>query len=178
MLGTQTLSGGTASFTATSLTSGNHNITVNYSGDANFTASSATALVSVNAGPLTNFIFSVTGASQQTIATGATATFTFTVSPVSGSFYPSDIKFALTGLPATATATFNPTIVAANAGNQKRDADGKDRSRSVVRWRHISCTGPGLSHASVCDMASEVPWSALLGDPGVSSLGIIPLWMR
>ncbi len=117
-LGTQTLSGGAAAFTANGLTTGSHTITVNYSGDTNFSVSSATALVIVNAASSSDFAFSVTGRSKQTLAAGTAATFTFTLTPVEGTSYPGDVKFTVTGLPETVTATFSPTLVAMDAGKQ------------------------------------------------------------
>jgi len=117
-LGTQTLSAGAAAFTANGLASGSHTIIVNYSGDTNFAASSATALVVVTAAPSTDFTFTVTGGSKQTIGAGGTATFTFALNPLGSSPYPGDVKFAVTGLPANVTATFSPQVVAANVGKQ------------------------------------------------------------
>ncbi len=118
LLGVQTLSGGAAAFTANRLTSGSHTITVNYSGDADFSVSSATALVVVNAASSSDFAFSVAGRSKQTLAPGSAATFTFTLNPVEGTSYPGDVKFTVTGLPATVTATFSPTLIAMDAGKQ------------------------------------------------------------
>jgi uncharacterized repeat protein (TIGR03803 family) len=117
LLSTQTLSGGTATFTASSLANGNHTIIVNYSGDSNFKLSSATASVTVNTGSSADFVFTSTGIAQKVVTVGSTATFTFTLSPL-GASYPGDVNFTVAGLPPSAIATFNPTVVPANGGNQ------------------------------------------------------------
>lgn len=133
-LGTQVLSGGAATLTVNGLASGSHTITVSYSGDTNFIASSATAFVVVNAGTSsTDFTFGVTGGSKQTTAAGATATYTFTLNPVSGTSYPGDVKFTVTGLPATVTATFSPTLVTANAGRQSVTLTVKNTNTASAR---------------------------------------------
>jgi FKBP-type peptidyl-prolyl cis-trans isomerase 2 len=92
-LATEMLSSGSATFATSSLTVGEHDITVDYSGDANFTASSSGTLSQT-----------VTAASSTTSVTsdknpstfGQTVTFTATVSAVSPG----------TGTP-TGTVTFN-----------------------------------------------------------------------
>ena len=117
LLGTATLSGGVATFTTSTLASGTHNITANYSGDSNFVASSGTASIEVSAAPTTDFTFSATGSSQQTVASGSTAIFTFATSPT-GTSYPGDLSFTVAGLPASTTATFSPATIASNGGTQ------------------------------------------------------------
>src|SRR5439155_375077 len=75
-----TLSGGSASFTTSVLTVGVHDITVDYSGDTNFTSSSSTTLSQTvgQAGSKTTFVSSVNPS-----AFGESVTFTATVSSVS-----------------------------------------------------------------------------------------------
>ena len=77
-LGTETLDGsGQATFSTTVLTPGNHSITANYSGDANFSASSSPTLTqTVNLGTSSTAVTS----SANPSSFGQTVTFTATVS--------------------------------------------------------------------------------------------------
>lgn len=88
--------------------------------DANGLTATATYTLTVNqAAPVTPPDFSLTsgGAQSQTVNPGGKATYSFSVSPIGGS-YPSDVTFTATGLPAGATASFSPSTVAANGGQQ------------------------------------------------------------
>ena len=117
LLGTVTLSGGVASYSTTALAAGVTNtLTASYSGNTNFTASSTMAGTTVSVTPL-DFTFTSTGASAYTAAPGAVATYSFGVSPLSGS-YAGPVSFAVTGLPAGAMASFTPSSVAAGGGAQ------------------------------------------------------------
>ncbi|MEO6924270.1 MAG: Ig-like domain repeat protein, partial [Bryocella sp.] len=116
MLGAATLSSGVATYTASLAPASTHVLTVSYSGDANFIASSAVANVVVTVGPL-SFSFTSTGSLNQTVAQGKIATYTFQVTPNFG-IYASMMTFSITGLPPGATATFTPSTVAANSGAQ------------------------------------------------------------
>lgn len=60
-LGTVTLSGGSASFTIVPPTAGSHTITANYTGNANYKASSATLLQTVTAALSCHVAYTVTG---------------------------------------------------------------------------------------------------------------------
>ncbi len=89
-------------------------ITAVYSGDANFLISTSTSSAPVAVAPL-DFTFTSTGASADTVAPGAVATYSFSLSPLYGT-YASPLSFTVTGLPASATASFTPSTVAANSG--------------------------------------------------------------
>ncbi len=117
LLGTSTLTAGSASFNTTSLAAGvTHVLTAVYSGDINFTTSSTTSTTSVIVAPL-DFNVTVTGPANQTVVPGSAASFQVTVDPLYGS-YAGPVSFTVSGLPAGATATWNPTMIAPNGGKQ------------------------------------------------------------
>jgi hypothetical protein len=115
LLGANTLTNSTASYTTATLAPGaTHTLTATYVGDMNFTASTSnTGTIIVAAPP--DFIFTGATPAAYTAAPGAVATYSFSLSPLSGG-YPGSVSFTVTGLPANATATFTPSSVAANAG--------------------------------------------------------------
>lgn len=115
LLGANTLTNSTASYTTATLAPGaTHTLTATYVGDMNFTASTSnTGTIIVAAPP--DFIFTGATPVAYTAAPGAVATYSFSLSPLSGG-YPGPVGFTVTGLPANATATFTPSSVAANAG--------------------------------------------------------------
>lgn len=102
-----------ATYTTSALTPGVHSITTFYGGDQNFIASaSAPLLITVVPGAGSPADFSVTssGATSQTIPSGGTASFNFTMQ-IEGAALSSPITLAATGLPAFATASFNPAYL-------------------------------------------------------------------
>ena len=115
ILGTaQALSSGLASITISSLTAGSHNLTVAYSGDANFNASVSSALVQ----QASDFSFSLnsTGGATQTVVPGNSVTYNLAASPLNGSFnFP--VTLSASGLPAGATATFSPSTLSLGSGS-------------------------------------------------------------
>jgi len=108
-------SSGMASFSTSSLTSGQHTVTAAYSGDANFAAATSNAL------PTQTFadFFSISAIdSSATAQSGSSATYSFTVSPAGGvNTFPSSIVLSVSGLPSGATGSFSPTTVAAGSGS-------------------------------------------------------------
>jgi Bacterial Ig-like domain (group 3) len=123
MLCTGTLNGTAGDDTAsctTTLTSGTTNaLTAVYNGDSNFTGSSATssAGTTVSVLPL-DFTMVLTGSSIAEVVPGGSASYAITVTPNYGT-YAGTLTFAVSGLPAGATATFSPSSIAANGGTQK-----------------------------------------------------------
>ncbi len=113
MLTSTVLPGGDASLTTNSLTPGSHTLTAIYAGSRNFSLSaSVPALITVIAGPTNppDFTLISTGAATQTIPSGGIANFSFTAQ-IQGSTLASPITLAATGLPALATASFNPSYL-------------------------------------------------------------------
>ncbi len=111
------LSAGTATYSTTTLSAGTTDqITAVYSGDNNFltSTSSGSSIVVAALG----FTLTVNAPTSQTVAPGGTATYQMVVAPLFGAPYPGVVSFAATGMPSTATVTFNPLTVAADAGQQ------------------------------------------------------------
>jgi sugar lactone lactonase YvrE len=100
---------GDAVFTVPSITGGSHSFTAFYSGSINFTSStSSPQLITVSTGPTTNpdFTLAPTGTTTQTIPSGSSASYNFTVQFQGNMSSP--VTLAATGLPNLSTASFNP----------------------------------------------------------------------
>ncbi|WP_035348953.1 Ig-like domain-containing protein [Edaphobacter aggregans] len=104
-------SAGDVVFTASTLTAGSHSFTAFYSGDANFkTSTSSAAALPVNGSQTpADFTLTPTGATTQSIASGASSSFTFGTSMQNGLSSP--ISLSASGLPNLATASFNPAYI-------------------------------------------------------------------
>jgi sugar lactone lactonase YvrE len=113
-LGTGNVSGSTATFTTSSLAVGTHNITAVYSGDDGFNPITSTA-VTVTISDF-NFAPPSGGSTSATVKPGGTATFQLSVNPPSGSTTLTPITFLVSGLPAGATSSFNPSTVPTGSG--------------------------------------------------------------
>ncbi len=109
-LGTATVSGGVATLSTATLATGAHSISATYTPNADFAASSSSAL------PLTVVDLSLgdTGSggsgttaqtTTQTTTPGGSASYTIALAPSAGTTFPSPITLTVTGLPAGATAT-------------------------------------------------------------------------
>jgi sugar lactone lactonase YvrE len=114
LLGTLPLNSGTAAYTTSALTTGTHSITAVYSGDNNFSAVTSAAVAEIvedfTAAPSSG------GSTSATVLPGGQATYTLAMTPQNGGSFAAPITFAVTGLPAGATATFSPASIAAGAG--------------------------------------------------------------
>jgi hypothetical protein len=96
-------------FTIPSITAGPHSFTTFYSGSINFTSStSSPQLITVTTGPTTNpdFTLAPIGTTSQTIPSGSSASYNFTVQFQGNMSSP--VALAATGLPNLSTASFNP----------------------------------------------------------------------
>ena len=114
-LGTSQLNGGLATLTTSALGTGTHTITAVYSGDANYHASTSTAMSET----IQDFAIAVTPASSDTVPTvypGGPATYSLLISPLGGATLPDALQLAVDGLPPTSTVEFSPAIVAAHSG--------------------------------------------------------------
>jgi sugar lactone lactonase YvrE len=116
VIGSGTLSGGAASLTTTSLSTGTtHQITARYNGDINFHSNSTTQSTQVVVVAL-DFTFTIPE-STKTVTAGSSATYSLSMNPLYGS-YPAAVTFTATGLPVGTTAQFSPTQLAVNSGQQ------------------------------------------------------------
>jgi hypothetical protein len=95
-----------------SLNQGSNNITAAYSGDSNYTASTATAVSVTYTGP-----FSLTSANASiTITSGSSATTALTLA-ANGSPLPAVVSFSCPSAPAGITCSFSPATIAAGAAS-------------------------------------------------------------
>jgi hypothetical protein len=110
VVATARLQNGSANFTS-QLSTGTDSVTAVYSGDPNFDGSTSSAVtISVS-----DFEFTPSSGSR-TVVPGGTALYTFAVFGSGGAFINA-IKFSASGLPAGATATFDPPTVTPNRGS-------------------------------------------------------------
>ncbi|MGB2636338.1 MAG: Ig-like domain repeat protein [Candidatus Acidiferrum sp.] len=116
-LAAPTLAGGFASFSTSTLTVGSHSITINYSGDTNFTASTSAVIpvvVSVPGKVTTNTLLS---ASATQITSGTSVTFSANVAPASGSAAPTGTVSFLDSQSSLSTATLSAGSAQFTAAN-------------------------------------------------------------
>jgi streptogramin lyase len=163
-LASSTLSGGTASvagtFAFTTPTTVATLGTASYA--VTFTPTDTTDYVpvmlsvQVTAEPPPDFTFSEDGPQEQLIAPGATATYSFRVSP-QGDLYPGALKFAVNGLPPGATYTLTPESIAKDGGAQNLTLSVKASSSLADNKR------------------PNQPWHTM---PAVLALLVLPLYLR
>jgi hypothetical protein len=119
LLNTATLnSSDVATFTTTALTVGVHTITAVYSGDIDFSSSTASASSGANTITIAPLDFTIVLTSAQTVEGiyGTTRQYTFHVSPIGG-YYPGAINFSASPSgPILATYTFSPSSIGQYAG--------------------------------------------------------------
>ena len=104
-LGAVTLGGGVATLEVTSLPLGSANITAAYAGDSNFAAATSSALPITVTAPVVDFTVAASPSSR-TVYMGQAASYTITVTPVSGSMLP--VTLSCSQLPAGASCSFSP----------------------------------------------------------------------
>jgi len=117
-LGTATLSGGTATFSTTSLPIGTDNVTASFPGDGhNQPSTTATAAIVIVTVP--DFTLTNTGSATATVKAGVSGVgYAFTVAPVApDTNFGATVTFACSGLDATTGCIFNPASLAATAGS-------------------------------------------------------------
>lgn len=113
VVATAPLINGSASAVELNPANGNHALSVAYSGDANFHAStSANVIEAVNALP--DFTIGATGNTQQTAIAGSSASFTLSVAS-QGTPFTGAVTFSATGLPAGAGVSFSPPALVPGA---------------------------------------------------------------
>lgn len=110
VIGTSTLTGGSASLTVTNLANGTHGITAAYVGSSIFAGSTSPGLTQI----VEDFQLAVSGVSVLSVVPGSSATFSGVLTSLNGPFsYP--VVLSLSGLPPGATATFTPPSVTPGA---------------------------------------------------------------
>jgi hypothetical protein len=140
-LGSQPLSGGTASLTTASLTAGSHPITATYSGDGNYSGSTSGTLTqtvnSVNA----NFTISATPTTR-TVTHGSGTTYTVTIGPTGG--FNGSVSLTVSGLPSRATSSFSVNPVTGGSGDSTLTVSTGRRTPTGTYTLTITGTSGGL----------------------------------
>jgi sugar lactone lactonase YvrE len=106
-IATAPLNAGVATTVFLSPSAGTHSIVASYSGDTDF-APSVAAAVTTSVGAMPDFTLASSGSSTQTVVAGAVATYNLILAAQPSPF-TGIVNFTVSGLPANATATFNPT---------------------------------------------------------------------
>jgi hypothetical protein len=113
VIATASLVNGTASAVELNPVSGQHALSVVYSGDTNFHGStSANVVAAVNALP--DFTVAVAGSSQQTVIAGSAASYGLKVGS-QGTPFTGAVTLSASGLPAGASVSFSPPTVVPGA---------------------------------------------------------------
>ena len=107
-LGAGTLTSGVATLTLdfTVAQEGTNSITAVYSGDTNF--------LGVSGGTLTETVMAISvstppgSVTTQTVSSGGTATYSLSITPTSGTSFPTAVTLTVSGMPAGAIATITP----------------------------------------------------------------------
>jgi hypothetical protein len=144
-LGTATLSGGTATLAASSLPGGSNSLTASYPGDANFSASTSSA-VGVTVTPITVGTSTAISASSTNAVTGTSITFTASVSPSSGATAPSGTARFYDGSALLGSGMLNATGVATYT-----------TSALSIATHSITATYTGVTTASIVFTGSVSP---------------------
>ncbi|MGA3162033.1 MAG: SBBP repeat-containing protein [Terracidiphilus sp.] len=112
-IGTSTLVNGVAMLTISSLPIGSDSITVNYIGDTNYIPNTSAVLTE----NVRDFTIASTGTNPQSVVPGATAVYSFTLTPVApATTFPAAITLSPpTGLPVGATYTYSASTIASGA---------------------------------------------------------------
>jgi sugar lactone lactonase YvrE len=136
---------GDAVFTIPSITEGAHSFTAFFVGSGNFSPSvSSPQLITVGTGPSgsSDFALTPTGTTTQTIPSGSSANYTFTVQ-LQGNM-SSPITLAATGLPNLAKASFNPPTLPPGATSNTftltiatPNTTASNRRHSPARWAFL-----------------------------------------
>ena len=98
-----------AVYTTTTLALGSHALSAVYSGDTNFLPSTS-AVATVAVGAASDFTLTPTNSTAQSVPSGSSATFTFSVQ-TQGAPLSSPIALAVVGAPLGATASINPSYL-------------------------------------------------------------------
>jgi len=117
-LGSVILSNGVATYSTTTLPVGTNVISTIYSGDINFTPSSASGASGVTTVTVTPLDFTLQVTSQPMLngIYGTSGQYTLHIAPTGGSF-PGDVQFTIGGNgPISSTYTFSPAMVGKNGG--------------------------------------------------------------
>ncbi len=148
MIGSAPITGGAANYTLTEVPAASASITAEYSGDANFTASSSPA----------SSILSVAPASTSlTVGPTGSVSDNLTVTPVAG--YTGALQFSCSGLPQHSTCSFQPSSISFS---------GTNSATKVVLTIQTGTSGAAASASQSPSFPDNSPFipAIVLGIPG------------
>ncbi len=162
LLGSATLSSGTAVYTTASLAVATHQITAVYSGDSNFTSVTSSAIAEL----VQDYSLGTSSTSaipSQTVVPGGTATYRLTLGPSNGTTLPSAVTLSVSGLPPGATATIAPHVVPAGSTQTNVTLTIQTSKTMAASYRE----GPFLGkHAAVLFGLLLLPFGGVLRGSG------------
>jgi hypothetical protein len=154
-IGTGGVAANTAQFNTSNLATGTHSISASYSGDANFTGSTSSAVsVTVTAAPQPNY--TLTSATSLTIDAGKSGALALTITPQNG--FKSTLSFACSNLPTGASCTFNPQTVTPSGAAVSTSMTIDVPSSAASQAQHTSAAAPPGARTEF-----ELAFFALLG---------------
>ncbi len=143
-LSTLNLSNGVASYSATALTVGTHNISAKYSGDSNY-APTITASQAVTINPLAPTLTAAFSPATLTIVHGSVGTSTLTLTPANG--FAGTLTFSCGTLPASASCGFSPTSLTFTAASSAAQSTtlSVSTTSATIGMLHPAPGGPNLN---------------------------------
>jgi len=157
ILGTATVTNGTATFSVSNLAVGTYGVVATYSGDADFLSSSSSSLAIVSTLPPD---FTLTGTpSQLAITLGQAGLETLTLTSVSS--YSGQLQMSCSPLPANVLCTFSPALLMVNSSTQ-----------TVLSELVISTVGPSTGSVVPLPGGTHRGKSGILLLFGLFSLGL------
>jgi hypothetical protein len=162
--------GGFATLTTSTLPLGVHIITANFSGSANFAASSANIQVTIT-GPVGDFSISIKPASAS-IYTGESAAFQVTVTPLSN--FNQNLGLIIVGTPLNTTANLSATSLPNGSGTLTMTI----QSTAPQQIASNNSDSPWVGSHRTGTPWPRNPWSPALGTGAAASLALIVLPAR
>jgi sugar lactone lactonase YvrE len=152
LLGSGTLASGRATYTNSSLSAGTHAITATYTGDANFSSATSSAVSQV----VSDLSMGVAsgGSSSATVSAGGTATYHLTIGPSDGSTLPAAVTLTATGGPTGSTITISPESIAAGA-----------EATDVTLTVHVPGASAAVHKSHAWVLAFALPFMGILALP-------------
>ena len=107
-IGVGTVTAGSAAYTVTTLSGGNHLVTAAYSGDSSYGPAVS--------GAVSETIQDFKLAESNSVTAGTVTTYNLTITPEGGTTFPEALTMSVSGLPLRVTGVFTPATVPANSG--------------------------------------------------------------
>jgi hypothetical protein len=137
----------TATYNPSTLAVGSYPIVATIAATPSYVSAQGTGTFTVTAA--TDFTFTNSGASSQTVVKGSATSFTFNLAKLVAS-YPATVNFSVSGLPAGATATFSPASVAANGASQAVTLSVQTSATAALHMPGSPWKDTSIAFAALC----------------------------